>query len=342
MTRSAPPTISQPAKGPRDQLKTGLEQMRGQFRLLLPSHIAVEKFERVVLTAVNVNPELAAADRRSFFNACVRTAQDGLLPDGREGALVIYKNRDGQKLVQWLPMVFGLIKKIRQSGEIDSVGARIVYQNEIDDKRFRFVVEDGIEKLYHDPMLWGARGDMVLTYAYARFKSGLIEYAPLHKDDVMKRKAVSRAQKGPWQEWEREMWLKTAIRALAPKLPLSAEILQSITRNEEPTEFDRLKHEAIAALGAPSEAPQEQGESAYVMEPLHADDAARIGFDTDAFLARAIEGLGEPEMQNRDELKNFATIIAESIRTLDDVSASRKQRMLDAFDAAYQEQSRKL
>lgn len=233
--------------------------MRPQLAVSLPSHIKPERFERIVLTAVNNDPDLISADRRSLFNACMKAAQDGLLPDKREGALVIFKDKTGKKLVQWMPMVFGLIKKIRQSGEIDSIGARIVYQKEIDDGRFRFVIEEGKEKLYHDPMLWGDRGEKVLVYAYARFKeTGTVEYAPLHRKDVEKRRKVSRAgDRGPWVDWEDEMWLKTAIRAIAKRLPLSAELLDSIQREAEPTEFDRLRHAAIAQLSAPE--PQEPG-----------------------------------------------------------------------------------
>lgn len=237
-TRAAPPIV---------QIKDGLEKMRPQLAMSLPNHIKPERFERVVMTAVNNNPKLLTADRRSFFNACTKAANDGLVPDGREGALVIYGNQ-----VQWMPMVFGLIKLIRQSGEIDSVGARIVYQKEIDDGRFKFVIEEGKEKLYHDPMLWGDRGDMVLVYAYARFKdTGNVEYMPLHRLDVMKRKNASRsASSGPWKDWESEMWLKTAIRALAKRLPLSAEVLSRIENDEAPTEFDNMRSAAIAQLAA--------------------------------------------------------------------------------------------
>lgn len=254
-TATQVPAISPAEKPvhPLQQVRQGLEQMAPQFAAVLPAHIKAERFQRVVMTAINTNPDLLNADRRSLFNACAQAASDGLLPDKREGALVIFKDKAGKKLVQWMPMVFGIIKKIRQSGEIDSIGARIVYQKEIDDGRFKFVVEDGKEKLFHDPMLWGDRGEKVLVYAYARFKeTGHVEYAPLHKADVMKRKAASKSAAfgGPWKDWEDEMWLKTAIRAIAKRLPLSAELLSEIERNDEPTQFDQMRADAIAQLGA--------------------------------------------------------------------------------------------
>jgi recombination protein RecT len=43
----------------------------------------------------------------------VRLAQDGLLPDGREAAIVKFGNK-----AQAMPMIAGILKKIRQSGDV--------------------------------------------------------------------------------------------------------------------------------------------------------------------------------------------------------------------------------
>ena len=56
------------------------------FAHVLPSHISVEKFQRVVITAVQSNPDLLRADRRSLLISCMKLAQDGVLPDGRRHA----------------------------------------------------------------------------------------------------------------------------------------------------------------------------------------------------------------------------------------------------------------
>ena len=67
-------------------LPAQLKKRESQFAAALPAHMPVERFMRVVLTAAQNNPDLVRADRPSFFNACMKAAQDGLLPDGREGA----------------------------------------------------------------------------------------------------------------------------------------------------------------------------------------------------------------------------------------------------------------
>jgi recombination protein RecT len=84
-------------------VRQNLTQMAPQFAAALPKHISVEKFTRVALTAIQNNPDLAVkADRRSLFGACVRLAQDGLLPDGREAAIVMFGDK-----AQAMPMISG-------------------------------------------------------------------------------------------------------------------------------------------------------------------------------------------------------------------------------------------
>jgi recombination protein RecT len=329
-------TLPQPdaKQSPLASVARGLEMRREQFRAMLPSHIPAERFERVVMTAVNIDPDLLTADRRSFYNACMRAASDGLLPDKREGALVTFNDKQAkQKLVAWMPMVFGLIKKIRQSGEIDSIGARIVYQREIDEyspsqplrKRFEFIIEDGQEKLFHDPMLWGERGEKVLVYAYARFKDGYVQYQPVHKSDVLKRRAVARTDK-VWSSWEDEMWLKTAIRAIAGRLPLSADVMSTIERDEAPSEFDKLRNAAVAALGAPLE-------EASATDVSDGEDR-RKELRAEEFIRNAMRGLADPGFTTVDELEDYAQRIRVGLDDMNPPEGEKKQ-LLEAFQNAF-------
>src|SRR4029077_9162978 len=94
---------------PINILRDDLHKMEGQFKYALPAHIPAERFIRVLMTAVQNNPKLLACNKQSFFNAAMRCAQDGLLPDGREAAIVPFgDNEDGQKKsdqASYLPMV---------------------------------------------------------------------------------------------------------------------------------------------------------------------------------------------------------------------------------------------
>lgn len=270
------PPQSKQELAPIQLIQQGLEKMTPNLALALPKHIPVERFKRTVLTALNLTPDLIDADRRSLFNSCTRAAHDGLLPDGREGALVIFKNnKTGKKEVQWLPMMTGIIKKLRQSGEIASISARVVYQKEIDEGRFKFIIEDGEEKLHHEPILWGDRGAKVLAYASAKFKDGTVQHEPMTREDIMKAKAVSRSsgsEYSPWSKWEDEMWRKTPLKRLAKYLPLSAEDRRVLQDEDEPTEFEELKQDAIT-----STAPQSLAAAALLAGP---DEPETIDADT--------------------------------------------------------------
>lgn len=231
-----------------DDFRGQLVARGDEYKASLPSHITPDRFQRVVVTAVNLNPDLLRADRRSLMNACSKAASDGLLPDGREGALVIFRTKEGDNYIQkaqWMPMVAGIIKKARQSGEISVLDAQIVWSKEIEQGRFTYKRVDGVPKVDHEPIIQGERGVPVLVYSVVKFKDGSIDYEVLHADDVKKIRNVSRAKdSGPWSQWTEEMWKKSAIRRHAKRLPVSSELFDTISRDDEMTEFERQRNEA--------------------------------------------------------------------------------------------------
>src|SRR5688572_32785537 len=64
-------------------------QMQAQIQASLPPSVSLDRFTAVTISAINQNPELLSADRQSFYNAVVKAAQDGLLPDGNDAFLNI-------------------------------------------------------------------------------------------------------------------------------------------------------------------------------------------------------------------------------------------------------------
>lgn len=65
---------------PAQELKQNLEAMKPQFQMALPKHISVDKFTRVVQTALNNNPVLLSADRHSLFSACMAVHKTACYP----------------------------------------------------------------------------------------------------------------------------------------------------------------------------------------------------------------------------------------------------------------------
>lgn len=197
------------------EVRNSITAMSDQFKAALPSHIPVDRFVRTVMTAVQTAPDLMNADRRTLFAAAMRAAQMGLLPDGREGAIVTFSGK-----CQFMPMLAGILKLVRNSGELASIDAQVVYRND------KFTYRPGIDLVpVHEPDWFSDRGEVIGVYAVARMKDGAAYVEIMNKNQIEQVRSVSRAKNsGPWSQWWDEMARKTAIRRLAKRLPLSTDI----------------------------------------------------------------------------------------------------------------------
>jgi recombination protein RecT len=214
-----------------------LRKMESQFKLALPEHVSPERFVRVVITAVQTNPDLKKANRESVLAAALKCAQDGLLPDGKEAALVTYGDK-----AQYLPMIAGVLTKVRRSGELKTINAHVVYSNDA----FSYTLGDE-EKITHDPRMDGDRGKPVAVYAIAKTKDGGIYREVMSIDQVNQVRNVSRAKNnGPWTQWWDEMARKTVLRRLSKRLPMSTDLQQVFQRDDD--HYDLRQAEGAAKL----------------------------------------------------------------------------------------------
>ncbi len=290
---------------PMETLRGQLERRSEELKRALPTHIPPERFIRVVQTAASLNTELLTVNRQSLWNACMRAAQDGLLPDGREGAIVPFKDNNsrsptnGQVIAQWMPMAYGLLKRFRNSGQFKSVTANIVHEKD----EFSYWIDEHGEHLKHVPL--SDEGQPVKAYAVAVLKGGGTMIKVMSHAEIEKRRAVSRAKDGPmWREWWDEAAMKTVLRNLAKRLPTSSDLDDLIRRDDALYSFDTAAaerntpgiraHDVAGALdyfsGADPNAPveetsgdggtideepqQQQQPSEQASEPQGSDDAA--------------------------------------------------------------------
>jgi recombination protein RecT len=229
-----------------DGWRKQLDNMRPEWAALFPRPEQLERFRRVVATAIGSNPDLLAADRRTLFAAATMAAQDGLLPDGREGALVIYntKMNDGDrevwvKAVRWMPMVAGVLKKVRQSGELLDVSVQVVYAKD----RFQYQLGDDARIVHVPDIEEEDRGELRYVYAIARTKDGGTYREVMTRKQVDQIRAASKSQKGPWKDWYEEMARKSVLRRLAKFLPSGHDIEAMFAREE--------REEALIAEAVP-------------------------------------------------------------------------------------------
>lgn len=143
------------------EVRLQLDNMIGQFAAVLPKHIPADRFGRVVLTAVQTSPELLNVERRSLWNACMKAAQDGLLPDGRLAALVVFKDKRRGPIAQYMPMIAGIRQKVRNSGEVATFDAHVVHEKDL----FDYELGDD-PHIVHRPVR-GERGKIIAAYSVA-------------------------------------------------------------------------------------------------------------------------------------------------------------------------------
>jgi len=221
---------------PKDVVLHNIQAMKPHFQQALPPDVSVDQFTRVVLTALQQNQDLMGVDdKQSLYNSCVKAAQDGLLPDGREGALVIFNKKDGnnwKKGVQWMPMVNGLVKRAAKSGIV--LDAHVVYAND----QFNYTLGDS-PTITHVPTPFSDnRGEPIGVYAIATLDDGTKKREVMSKAEVETvRQASKMAGGGPWKDWWSEMARKTVVRRLFKSLPLKTPkdptMASAVTRVDE-------------------------------------------------------------------------------------------------------------
>ncbi|WP_337049993.1 recombinase RecT [Serratia fonticola] len=221
---------------------------------LLPTHVSVEQFTRTAATALVTDPELQNADRQSLVMALTRCARDGLLPDGREAAMVTFNKNFGTpavprwgKAVQYLPMVDGVLKRARQSGQVANITGKVVYMGD----KFDYWVDEHGEHIEHRPV-FEDRGEIRLVYAFAKLTSGELMVEVMTRADVERvRDTVGSADKAtsPWKKWFDRMALKTVLHRLARRLPCASELFSLLEVN--PTLSDEEKPLNVAHSAPP-------------------------------------------------------------------------------------------
>ena len=220
--------------GPQARLQTIqslLDKSKTSIMAVLPRHVTIDKFMRMVVAAVSKTPELLDCTPRSIVLAAAQAAALGLEPNSPLGLayLVPFK-----KQAQFIPGYKGLIRLAYNSGEINWIQARVIYE------RDTYELDYGTDqRLVHRPFLGGDAGPIVGVYSVVEMKGGakLFEFMTLAEVEAIRRRSQS-ADSGPWRTDFSEMARKTVLRRHTKSLPLSEEKLARA-----------LEHQAIAESG---------------------------------------------------------------------------------------------
>ena len=233
------------AKEKITKLKTMLEKRQQAIQEVLPKHLTPERMIKVVIAQATRMPKLLDCTPLSIINGVMVASQLGLEPDGTLGGayLIPYRNRKtGKYEAQFIIGYRGLIDLARRSGQLSSIEAHVVYEND------EFECQFGLNPvLNHKRDFSVKKGVMIAVYAVARFRdaANCYQYEVMSKEEVDKIRALSKTKEfGPWVDHYDEMARKTVVRRLCKYLPLTVE-MQNAFRADNDTVTDKTSANTI-------------------------------------------------------------------------------------------------
>lgn len=210
-----------------EDFQSEIESRADELASQLPSNVSKTRFLNAAVAAVKQTPDILKATPRSLFAAITKAAQDGLMPDGREGIITVYSTA-----AQWNPMIYGLRKRARELDGI-LVDAQVVREND----EFDWEAGD-TPRLVHRIKL-GERGKMV--GAYAIFKNGdegILHREVMDAEQIAKVREQSRAKDSlMWTKFDTEAWRKTVARRGFKSVPCSAPLERLVQREDDMFDF---------------------------------------------------------------------------------------------------------
>lgn len=196
---------------------------------VLPLHVDADRILRIALGALRTTPKLMNCSVESLFGAVVQCAQLGLEPNTPLGHayLIPFENRRNKTTeVQVIFGYKGLIDLARRSGQIVSIAAHVVRENDHFD--FSYGLD---EKLEHKPDIENPTSPIVAFYAVVKLEGGGHAFEVMSVNQV---EAIRNASNNyrfardksttVWGQHFDEMGRKTVLRRLFKYLPVSIEL----------------------------------------------------------------------------------------------------------------------
>lgn len=243
------------------QFRNTLELKRKELAQTLPNPEDVDRFIRVAIMSVNMNPDLLSCTPASLFAAMQTAAKDGLLPDGREAVIQPrnYKIEEpGQptryeRRASYMPMVRGLIQIMYRSGKVAMIDGVAVRAND------KFVYHRGDNPhIEHEPYFGkGDAGEVIGAYVVIKLTNGEVKReVMLHSEIEQVRLASSQPNSGVWKNWYDQQAIKAVIKRAQKQLPTDEALERAIKHDNEAMgfTFDEPKAATTDSKAEPGEA----------------------------------------------------------------------------------------
>lgn len=199
-----------------------------ELQKAFPNALSAERHARIAITVIQKSEGLMKCSPLSLLACVVESAQLGLEPDPSMG-LIYFVPYAGVATIQigWK----GYAHLVFNTGDIYKIVPTVVRKGE------KFAVTAGTRpELVHIPKDHGVEKapskdeqcpeSWTHAYAVATYRHGHTDFMVLERAEVFRRRAMSKAWRDkklgtPWFTNPEAMWWKTAIRALANRLPKS-------------------------------------------------------------------------------------------------------------------------
>ena len=208
-----------------------VQQMQGEIAKALPSVMTPERFTRITLSALSANPQLAQTTQNSFLGAMMTAAQLGMEPNTPLGQayLIPFKNK-GVLECQFQLGYKGLIDLAYRSGEVTTIQAQVVYEND----EFEYAL--GLDpQLKHIPAM-SNRGEPIYFYAVFKTKDGGFGFEVMSVEDVkLHAQKYSKSFNGAYSPWKtnfEEMAKKTVLKKVLKYAPMKTDFARGLSADE--------------------------------------------------------------------------------------------------------------
>ncbi len=224
-------------------IKDYVKLYENQIARALPKVMTPERFSRMVLTALTKTPKLADCTPQSFIGSMLTAAQLGLEPNTPLGQayLIPYGNK-----CEFQIGYKGLLELAHRSGEIKTLEARCVYEND------EFNIEYGLNpNLIHKPC-FKDKGELIGVYAVYHLNNGGYAFEFMNKTEIEEhRNQYSKAYKRADSAWSTDfeaMAKKTVIKRLLKYAPLKTEFVRAVVEDEQSKTIEFTEENEILIL----------------------------------------------------------------------------------------------
>lgn len=226
-----------------NSIKDYIKLYENQIARALPSVLTAERFSRMVSTAITKNSKLAECTPQSFIGAMLTAAQLGLEPNTPLGQayLIPYGNS-----CQFQIGYKGLLELAYRSGDIKTLEARCVYEND------EFSIEYGLNpNLIHKPC-FRDKGELIGVYAVYHINNGGYAFEFMSKQEIEEhRNQYSKSCKNKDSAWQTDfesMAKKTVIKKLLKYAPLKTEFVRAVSEDEQNKTIEFTEENEILIL----------------------------------------------------------------------------------------------